>query len=300
MQLGGKGMDKNKGSLTIKFSGKESLNLNVLSRLCSSLIAVLNKISIVSSNSKNEYSVSYANNDGFSMTIYQDTASENSMIDTDINVFNTLLDILAIRRFICRSGKFSVLVEDGSCSIDNTIETEWFEPSSYSIYSFDNTIEDNLTKLSSMISSCRNSFQAIYKNGILEKRVTYSKEDLQNTSSKIDLEAMLSTKEEYSSCMSLQVEQLDLLGSGSWKFKDATNVRGGSFKAKIKDKEFTKNLKAGNVIIGYGLILKGDVKTTIIKDKFGKVVPNKSTYIIEKVHDVVYSSQSDNTTLVLE
>ena len=293
-------MDKSKGSLTIKFSGKESLNLTVLSKLCNNVLNVLNKISLVSSNTKNDYSVSYSGNDGFSMTITQETSKDTGMIDKEVNVFNTLVEILSIRRFVSRSGKFSVVVEEDNCEIDNTMEKEWFDAASYSIYSFDNVIEDNLAKLSSIISSSRNSFQAIYKNGILEKRVNYSKEDLQNTVAKIDLEAMLSTKEEYFSCMSLQVEQLDLLGSGSWKFKDATNVKGGSFKAKIKDKEFSKNLKAGNVIIGYGLILKGDVKTTIVKDKFGKVVPNKSTYILEKVHDVVYSSQSDNTSLVLE
>ena len=292
-------MDKNKGSLTIKFSGKESLNLTVLSKLCSSLLTVLNKISLVSSNSKNEYSVSYSNNDGFSMTIYQESSGEVGMIDNEVNVFNTLVEILSIRRFICRTGKFTATSEDGSCSIDNGEESEWFDPTSYLIYSSDNTVEENLSKLSSMVASCRNSFQAIYKNGILEKRVNYSKEDLQNTVSKIDLEAMQCSKEEYSSCMSLQVEQLDLLGSGSWKFKDATNVKGGSFKAKIKDKEFSKNLKSGNVIIGYGLILKGEVKTTIIKDKYGKVVPSKSTYVVEKVHDVLYSSQSDNTSLSL-
>lgn len=293
-------MDKNKGSLTIKFSGKESLNLTVLSKLCSCLLTVLNKVSLVASNSKNEYNVSYNSNDGFSMVITQETSGEVGIIDNEVNVFNTLLDILSIRRFISRTGKFSATVEDGSCSIDNTEETEWFDATSYGIYSCDNTIEDALYKLSSIVASCRNSFQAIYKNGILEKRVNYSKEDLQNTLSKIDLESMLCTKEEYSSCMSLQVEQLDLLGSGSWKFKDATNAKGGSFKAKIKDKEFSKSLKTGNVVIGYGLILKGDVKTTIVKDKYGKIIPSKSTYIVEKVHDVLYSTQSDNTSLNIE
>ena len=292
-------MDKNKGSLIIKFSGKESLSLTVLSKLCSSLLTVLNKISLVSSNSKNEYYVSYTNNDGFSMVINQETNSESNIIDNEINVFNTLLDILSIRKMVSKTGKFSVEIENDTCQINNTLETEWFDTNSYNIYSLDNIIEDSFSKISAMILSCRNSFQAVYKNGILEKRVNYSKEDLQNTISKIDLEAMQSCKEEYTSCMSLQVEQLDLLGSGNWKFKDATNLKGGSFKAKIKDKEFTKNLKSGNVVIGYGLILKGDVRTTIVKDKYGKIVPSKSIYVIEKVHDVLYSSQSDNTSLAL-
>ena len=45
-------MDKSSGSLVVKFSGKESLNLSVLSKLCSSLINVLNKITLVTSNKK--------------------------------------------------------------------------------------------------------------------------------------------------------------------------------------------------------------------------------------------------------
>jgi len=122
---------------------------------------------------------------------------------------------------------------------------------------------------------------------------------LENSTKKIDLESLTSVKEEYNSIMSLQVEQLDLLGSGSWKFKDIANTK-NSFKAKIKDKEFAKNLKSGNVIIGYGLILKGNVKTTVVKDKHGKIVPSKSTYIIEKVHDVLYSNQVDATPLNLD
>ena len=97
--------------------------------------------------------------------------------------------------------------------------------------------------------------------------------------------------------MSLQVEQLDLIGGGTWKFRDVTNFKGQPFKAKIKDREFTKNLKTGNVILGYGLILKGDVKTTVVKDRHGKVIPNKSTYIIEKVYDVLYGEQADSINL---
>lgn len=292
-------MDKSKGNLVVKFSGKESLNLIVLSKLCSCLLNVLNKISLVASNDKNEYSVSYNSGDGFSLVISQDTSSSNTIIDNNINVFNSFIDILSIRRFIARSGKFSVNINEDICSIDNTLETEDFDTSNYNIYSSDNVIEDNLAKLSSMIISNKNSFQVIYKNGILEKRINYSREDLENTSKKIDLEALTSVKEEYNSLMSLQVEQLDLSTSSSWKFKDISNAK-NNFKAKIKDKEFAKSLKSGNVVIGYGLILKAEVKTTVIKDKYGKVVPSKSTYVIEKVHDVLYGSQVDATTLNLE
>ena len=291
-------MDKSKGNLVVKFSGKESLNLIVLSKLCSCLLNVLNKISLVASNDKNEYSVSYNSGDGFSLVISQDTSSSNTIIDNNINVFNSFIDILSIRRFIARSGKFSVNINEDICSIDNTLETEDFDTSNYNIYSSDNVIEDNLAKLSSMIISNKNSFQVIYKNGILEKRINYSREDLENTSKKIDLEALTSVKEEYNSLMSLQVEQLDLSTSSSWKFKDISNAK-NNFKAKIKDKEFAKSLKSGNVVIGYGLILKAEVKTTVIKDKYGKVVPSKSTYVIEKVHDVLYGSQVDATTLNL-
>lgn len=291
-------MDKSKGNLVVKFSGKESLNLIVLSKLCSCLLNVLNKISLVASNDKNEYSVSYNSGDGFSLVISQDTSSSNTIIDNNINVFNSFIDILSIRRFIARSGKFSVNINEDICSIDNTLKTEDFDTSNYNIYSSDNVIEDNLAKLSSMIISNKNSFQVIYKNGILEKRINYSREDLENTSKKIDLEALTSVKEEYNSLMSLQVEQLDLSTSSSWKFKDISNAK-NNFKAKIKDKEFAKSLKSGNVVIGYGLILKAEVKTTVIKDKYGKVVPSKSTYVIEKVHDVLYGSQVDATTLNL-
>lgn len=292
-------MDKNKGNLVVKFSGKESLNLIVLSKLCSCLLNVLNKISLVTSNSKNEYSVSYNTGDGFSLVITQDTKNDSTIIDTNINIFNSFIDILSIRKFIARSGNFSVDVNGETCIINNTLDSEEFDSSNFNIYSLDNVIEDNLAKLSSMIMSNKNSFQVVYKNGILERRINYSREDLENTSKKLDLESLSSVKEEYTSLMSLQVEQLDLSISSSWKFKDISNTK-NNFKAKIKDKEFAKSLKSGNVVIGYGLILKADVKTTIVKDKYGKVVPSKSTYIIEKVHDVLYSNQVDETTLVLE
>jgi len=292
-------MDKSSGNLIIKFSGKESLNLSVLSKLCSSLIAILNKITLVTSNKKSEYSVSYNTGDGFSLVITKDSNNEDTIIDANINVFNTFIDILSIRKFVTRTGCFTVSIDSDTCSINNTLETQDFDSTSYSIYSSDNVIEDNLSKLSSIIISNKNSFQAIYKNKILDKRINYSKEDLENSTKKIDLESLTSVKEEYNSIMSLQVEQLDLLGSGSWKFKDIANTK-NSFKAKIKDKEFAKNLKSGNVIIGYGLILKGNVKTTVVKDKHGKIVPSKSTYIIEKVHDVLYSNQVDATPLNLD
>lgn len=292
-------MDKNKGSLIIKFSGKETLDLTVLSKLCSCLLNVLNKISLVSSNTKNSYSVSYNSGDGFSLVVNQDTNSSSNIIDNDVNVFNTFIDLLSIRRFITKSDKFNVNCTGDLVTIDNEETSETFDSSSYAIYSGDNLIEENLSKLSSIILSNKNSFQVIYKNGILDKRINYSKEDLQLTTKKLDLESLNSVKEEYNSLMSLQVEQLDLSGNGSWKFKDIANSK-SSFKAKIKDKEFAKNLKSGNVIIGYGLILKGEVKTTIIKDKYGKVVPSKSSYVIEKVHDVLYNTQVDSTTLNLE
>ena len=292
-------MDKNKGSLIIKFSGKETLDLTVLSKLCSCLLNVLNKISLVTSNNKNNYIVSYNSGDGFSLVVNQDVSDSSNIIDSDTNVFNTFIDLLSIRRFITKNDSFSVKVEEDLVTIDNEETSETFDNSSYSIYSSDNVIEENLSKLSAIILSNKNSFQVIYKNGILDKRINYSKEDLQITTKKIDLEALSSIKEEYNSIMSLQVEQLDLSGNGSWKFKDIANSK-SSFKAKIKDKEFSKNLKSGNVIIGYGLILKGEVKTTIVKDKYGKVVPSKSSYIIEKVHDVLYNTQVDSTTLNLE
>lgn len=292
-------MDKNKGSLIIKFSGKETLDLTVLSKLCSCLLNVLNKISLVTSNNKNNYIVSYNSGDGFSLVVNQDISDSSNIIDSDTNVFNTFIDLLSIRRFITKNDSFSVKVEEDLVTIDNEETSETFDNSSYSIYSSDNVIEENLSKLSAIILSNKNSFQVIYKNGILDKRINYSKEDLQITTKKIDLEALSSIKEEYNSIMSLQVEQLDLSGNGSWKFKDIANSK-SSFKAKIKDKEFSKNLKSGNVIIGYGLILKGEVKTTIVKDKYGKVVPSKSSYIIEKVHDVLYNTQVDSTTLNLE
>lgn len=293
-------MDKSSGSLIIKFSGKEVLNLSVLSKLCSCLLNVLNKINLVTSNKKSEYSVGYNVGDGFSLTITQDSWGNDTIIDSNINSFSTFIDILSIRKFITKTGKFTIDVVDDVCNINNTLETEEFSLSSYNIYSSDNLIEDSLSKLSNIIATQKNSFQAIYKNGILDKRINYSKEDLNNTSSKVNIEALTWSKEEYSSLMSLQVEQLDLSGNGSWKFKDITNAKGGCFKAKIKDKEFSKNLKSGNVIIGYGLILKGDVKTTITKDKYGKIVPNKSMYVIEKVHDVLYSSQVDMATLNID
>ena len=291
-------MDKSKGSLIVKFSGKETLNLTILSKVCSCLTNVLNKISLVSSNSKNDYSVSYNTGDGFSFVITQDKSEDANMIDENINVFNTLIDILCIRRFVTKNGTFKVTNSDDLVEISNDMDSETFDSLSYSIYSSDNVIEDNLSKLSSIIASNKNSFQVVYKNGILEKRVNYSKEDLVNTSKKLDLEALNSSKEEYLSTMSLQVEQLDLSGSGNWKFKDVSNFK--SFKAKIKDREFCKDLKSGNVVIGYGLIIKGEVKTTVIKDKYGKIATNKSSYVIEKVHDVLYSTQSDNTVLNIE
>ena len=290
-------MDKNKGSLTIKFSGKECLDLSVLSKLCSCLLNVLNKVSLSTTNKKNEYNVSYNNGDGFSLVITQETSEEDTIIDNNVNVFNALVDALSIRRFVAKTGTFTFSVEDDNCTINNTLESEDFNAYSYNIYVSDNVIEDNLAKLSSIIASKKNSFQTIYKNGILEKRINYSKEDLENTSKKINLENIICSREEYKSVMALQVEQLDLIGSGTWKFRDATNFKGVPFKAKIKDKEFTKNLKAGNVVIGYGLILKGDVKTTVVKDRHGKVIPNKSTYIIEKVHDVLYGEQADSLNL---
>lgn len=293
-------MDKSKGSLILKFSGKESLNLNVLSKLCSSLINVLNKISLITTNSKNEYSVSYSSGDGFSLLVNQDTNNDQVAMDEDINVFSAFIDVLSIRRFITKSDNFSAILDESRVVIDNGNEKQEFDLTSYNIYSNDNVIEDNLSKLSSIILNNKNSFQVIYKNGILDKRINYSKEDLLSTTKKIDIEALTSSKEEYTSLMSLQVEQLDLSASGSWKFKDVTNTKGSSFKAKIKDKEFSKDLKAGNVIIGYGLILKGEVKTTIVKDKYGKVVPSKSTYAIEKVCDVLYSNQVDKTSLTIE
>ena len=293
-------MDKSKGSLIIKFSGKESLNLNVLSKLCSSLMNVLNKISLITTNSKNEYSVSYNTGDGFSLVVNQEASNDQVAMDEDINVFTTFVDILSIRRFITKSSNFSAISNEDSVVIDNNIEKQEFNLASYNIYSSDNVIEDNLSKLSSIILANKNSFQVIYKNGILDKIINYSKEDLQSTTTKIDLEGLTSNKEEYSSMMSLQVEQLDLSALGSLKFKDVTNSKGISFKAKIKDKEFSKDLKAGNVIIGYGLILKGEVKTTVVKDKYGKIIPSKSTYVIEKVHDVVYSNQVDETTLAID
>lgn len=290
-------MDKSKGSLTIKFSGKECLDLSVLSKLCSCLLNVLNKISVTSTNKKNEYNVSYTNGDGFSLVITQENGQEDTIIDNNVNVFNTLVDVLSIRRFVSKTSTFTFNINEDVCTLNNTLETEDFNTYSYNIYVSDNIIEDNLSKLSSIITSKKNSFQAIYKNGILERRINYSKEDLENTSKKINLESIICSKEEYKSLMALQVEQLDLIGNGTWKFRDATNFKGVPFKAKIKDKEFTKNLKSGNVIIGYGLILKGDVKTTVVKDRHGKVIPNKSTYIIEKVHDVLYGEQADSLNL---
>ena len=242
-------MDKNKGSLIIKFSGKETLDLTVLSKLCSCLLNVLNKISLVTSNNKNNYIVSYNSGDGFSLVVNQDISDSSNIIDSDTNVFNTFIDLLSIRRFITKNDSFSVKVEEDLVTIDNEETSETFDNSSYSIYSSDNVIEENLSKLSAIILSNKNSFQVIYKNGILDKRINYSKEDLQITTKKIDLEALSSIKEEYNSIMSLQVEQLDLSGNGSWKFKDIANSK-SSFKAKIKDKEFSKNLKSGNVIIG--------------------------------------------------
>ena len=293
-------MDKSSGSLIIKFSGKETLNLNVLTKLCTCLTNVLNKITLVVSNKKNEYSVSYNTGDGFSLVITKDSNnSDDTIIGENINVFNTFIDILSIRKFITKTGKFSVSVNDDVCSIDNTLTVETFDLSSYGIYSSDNLIEDNLSKLSAIVVGKKNSVQVVYKDGFLDKRINYSREDLENTVKKIDVEELNSSKEEYTSLMSLQVEQLDLSGALSWKFKDIANTK-NSFKAKIKDKEFSKSLKSGNVIIGYGLILKGDVRTTIVKDKYGKVVPNKSVYVIEKVHDVLYGTQSDNTSLNLD
>lgn len=292
-------MDKNKGSLTIKFSGKEVIDLNILGKLSSYLLNVLNKITLITSNSKNDYNVSYVSGDGFNLVITQDNIIEKTILNNDINIFNVFSELLELRRFITKTGEFSSLFEEETCIIDNGNDKETFSLLTYNIYTSDNTIEDNLSKLSSLIKEKKNSFQVIYKNGILEKRITYSKEDLERTSNKVNLDSILCSKEEYNSVMSLQVEQLDLSVNGSWKFKDIAN-KGMPFKAKIKDKEFTKNLKSGNVIIGYGLILKSEVKTTIIKDKYGKIIPNKSSYVIEKVQDVLYSDQADFASLNIE
>lgn len=293
-------MDKNKGSLTIKFSGKEVLDLGVLSKLSSLLLNALNKISLTTANVKNEYNVSYTNGDGFGLLITQENVNDKTIIDNDVNVFNVFTDLLSIRRFISKTGKFTSSVEEDYCVIDNEEEKETFNLISYNIYTSDNVIEDSLSKLSSLITNKKNSFQVVYKNGILERKITYSKEDLDKTAIKINLDSIICSKEVYNATMSLQVEQLDLSASGSWKFKDITNFKSAPFKAKIKDKEFTKNLKSGNVIIGYGLILKGEVKTTIVKDRFGKIIPSKATYVIEKVHDVLYSDQADLTSLTIE
>lgn len=291
-------MDKSKGSLIIKFAGKESLNLNILTKLCTSLTNVLNKLSLSINNVKNEYSVSYNSGEGFSLCFNQENISLDG-IGSTYNIFDLFLDIMEIRKFICKTNTFSVECNEEECIINNTLDTDSFNLTSYNLYSCDNFIEDNLSKLSTTIFSQRNSVQLIYKNGILERRVSYSKEDLENTSKKINLEELTYNKEEYSSLMALEVEQLDLMSNGNWKFKDVSN-KSNSFKAKIKDKEFIKDLKSGNVIIGYGLILKSEVKAIIIKDQTGRVLPNKSTYVIEKVHDVLYENQVDATTLAID
>ena len=85
-------MDKSKGSLNIKFSGKDTLNLTVLTKVCNCLLNVLNKISLVTSNRKNEYSVSYSNGDGFSLVITQDNCESDTIINNNANTFNVFID----------------------------------------------------------------------------------------------------------------------------------------------------------------------------------------------------------------
>ena len=289
-------MDKNKGNLIVKVSGKETVSLSTLSKVCSALTNVLNKISMSIYNEKGHFHVSYNTNDGFSLNIIEEENNDN-LVSANVDVLNVFVDILAIRRFVIKAGNFTAASNDEYVEVNNGTVTETYSHTSYHIYTMDNVIEDNLAKISSILMGNKCLLQVTYKNGILNRKVNYSKEELSLASKKMDIERLVATKEEYSSSMSLKVEQLDLLGKGTWKFKDIANSKNGSFKAKIEDKEFTKQLKSGNVIIGYGLILKGEVKTTVFKDKYGKIIPGKSTYLIQKVNDVLYSNPVDETTL---
>lgn len=288
----------NNGNLIIKVSGRETVSLSTLSKVCSCLTNILNKISMTVYDHKGNFNVMYNTHDGFSLNIIEESSS-NNLVSNDVNVLNIFVDILAVRRFVLKAGNFTVASNDEYVEVNNGIVTETYSHTAYNIYTSDNVIEDNLAKISSILVANKCLLQVTYKNGILSRKVNYTKEELATGCVKKDIESLVAIKEEYNSSMSLKVEQLDLLGKGTWKFKDISNAKSGSFKAKIDDKEFTKQLKSGNVIIGYGLILKSEVKTTIYKDKSGKIIPGKSTYLIEKVNDVLYSNQVDETTLAI-